>query len=136
MTNPKGEFQRDKFLLLMLASIFAIQAGVFVFGVTKCLSLDGGLRNCPDLGRRYDQTFGVMVATTLALLTGAQMTKASIRRPSLDDHDDASASPLPLQLQQPSPRQFSASDPPRSGQEPLASRQEPPQSSRKPNSQS
>ena len=76
MTKPKAEFQRDKFLLRMLATIFVVQACVFVYGFALCMN-GGGLRNCPDVGRRYDQTFGVMVATTLALLTGAQLTKSS-----------------------------------------------------------
>ena len=76
MTNSKSEFQRDKFLLRMLATIFVVQACVFIYGFALCMN-SGGLRNCPDVGRRYDQTFGVMVATTLALLTGAQLTKTS-----------------------------------------------------------
>ena len=31
---------------------------------------NGGLKSCPKLGDRYEQTFNVMIATTLALLTG------------------------------------------------------------------
>ena len=31
---------------------------------------NGGLKTCPSLGDRYEQTFAVMIATTLALLTG------------------------------------------------------------------
>ena len=69
-------FRRDQFLLYMLASIFLVQACIFVYGVTRCLNQPGMLRNCPDIGRRYDQTFGVMVATTLALLTGSQLSQS------------------------------------------------------------
>ena len=76
MTKFKGEFQRDKFLLKMLATIFLVQACIFVYGFTQCMQ-SGGIKNCPEVGRRYDQTFGVMVATTLALLTGSQLTKTS-----------------------------------------------------------
>ena len=70
----KQEFQKEKFLLSMLACIFLVQASVFVYGFTKCMN-SGGIKNCPEVGRRYDQTFGLMVATTLALLTGSQLVK-------------------------------------------------------------
>ena len=136
MTKPKGEFQRDKFLLLMLASIFSVQAGVFIFGVTKCLSLKGALQNCPEIGRRYDQTFGVMVATTLALLTGAQMKKGSSSRSYSDDRDDASVSQLPPQVQQSLPKKPPAPDLSSSSQEASSSPQAPQPSSGKKNRQS
>lgn len=71
-------FKRDQFLLWMLAAIFATQAFIFLFAVTQCVRMPGGIRNCPDIGRRYDQTFGVMVATTLALLTGSQLTQPPV----------------------------------------------------------
>jgi len=53
----------------MLAGIFTFQAGVFVMGVYYCAN-HGGLKSCPEIGRRYEATFAVMIATTLALLTG------------------------------------------------------------------
>ena len=56
----------------MLAGIFTFQAGVFAFGLYTC-SKSGGLKACPEIGRRYDQTFNVMVATVLALLTGSAL---------------------------------------------------------------
>jgi hypothetical protein len=28
-----------------------------------------GLKSCPEIGKRYEATFAVMIATTLALLT-------------------------------------------------------------------
>ena len=61
---------KEKFLMWMLASVFAFQAGVFTFAVVKCSKFDANKVQgaCPDLGRRYDQTFGVMIATILALL--------------------------------------------------------------------
>jgi len=61
---------RERFLLYMLAGIFTFQAGVFGFGLYYC-SQAGGLQSCPELGKRYEQTFNVMIATTLALLTGS-----------------------------------------------------------------
>ena len=65
---------KERFLLYMLAGIFTFQAGVFGFGLYKCAE-NGGLQACPNLGERYEQTFNVMIATTLALLTGSQLSK-------------------------------------------------------------
>lgn len=65
---------KERFLLYMLAGIFTFQAGVFSFGLYTC-SKFGGLKACPEIGKRYDQTFNVMVATTLALLTGSALQK-------------------------------------------------------------
>ena len=65
---------RENFLLWMLAGIFAFQAGIFGFGVYYC-SVNGGFKACPEIGRRYEQTFSVMIATTLALLTGSALKK-------------------------------------------------------------
>ena len=63
---------KERFLLYMLAGIFTFQAGVFGFGLYKCTQ-NGGLQACPNLGDRYEQTFNVMIATTLALLTGSAL---------------------------------------------------------------
>lgn len=60
--NPKV------FLLKMLASIFLVQAGIFAYGMIICTKI--GPEKCPNLGDRYEKTFNVMIATTLALLTG------------------------------------------------------------------
>ena len=64
---------KERFLLYMLAGIFAFQAGVFGMGLYYC-SNNGGLQSCPKLGDRYEQTFNVMIATTLALLTGSAIS--------------------------------------------------------------
>jgi len=63
---------KDKFLLYMLAGIFTFQASLFGIGFYFCAT-NGGLKSCPDIGDRYEQTFNVMVATTLALLTGSAL---------------------------------------------------------------
>ena len=65
---------KERFLLYMLAGIFAFQAGTFAVGLYYCAN-NGGLKSCPDLGDRYEQTFNVMIATTLALLTGSALSK-------------------------------------------------------------
>ena len=64
---------KEKFLLYMLAGIFTFQAGVFGVGLYYCAN-NGGLQSCPKLGDRYEQTFNVMIATTLALLTGSAIS--------------------------------------------------------------
>ena len=58
----------------MLAGIFTFQAGVFGVGLYYCAN-NGGLQSCPEIGDRYEATFAVMVATTLALLTGKVSNK-------------------------------------------------------------
>ena len=63
---------KERFLLYMLAGIFTFQAGMLGFGVYYC-SKNGGIETCPTIGDRYEQTFNVMVATTLALLTGSAL---------------------------------------------------------------
>jgi hypothetical protein len=64
---------KEKFLLYMLAGIFTFQAGVFGMGLYYCAN-NGGLESCPRLGDRYEQTFNVMVATVLALMTGSALS--------------------------------------------------------------
>ena len=63
--------KRETFLLYMLGGIFAFQASVFVFGIVICTRL-GGIKACPDIGDYYRNTFNVMIATTLALLTNGK----------------------------------------------------------------
>ena len=63
---------KEKFLLYMLAGIFTFQAGALGVGIYYCTT-NGGIQSCPDLGDRYEQTFNVMIATTLALLTGSAL---------------------------------------------------------------
>lgn len=60
-------FNREKFLFRLLAGIFLWQGVIFTYGLTACLSL-GGIKQCPEIGERYENTVNVMVATTLALL--------------------------------------------------------------------
>ncbi len=68
---------KERFLLWMLATIFTYQAGIFSFALYKCSTIETEqiAQVCPKLGERYDRTFSVMVATTLALLTGSALTK-------------------------------------------------------------
>ena len=72
--------RRERFLLYMLAGIFTYQATVFAFGLWQCSRVQPQIAIktvCPDIGKRYDQTFSLMVATTLALLTGSTIGKTN-----------------------------------------------------------
>ena len=69
---------KERFLLYMLAGIFTYQASVFTYGLYQCSQVSPQIaikEVCPDIGKRYDQTFSLMVATTLALLTGSKLTE-------------------------------------------------------------
>ena len=63
---------KERFLLYMLAGIFTFQAGMLGFGVHWCAN-NGGIKTCPKISQTYEQTFNVMIATTLALLTGSAL---------------------------------------------------------------
>ena len=96
-------FNRERFLFWMLAGIFIWQAVIFSVGVWSCF-MAGGLPACPTLGDRYENTVNVMVATTLALLTGGAVVGATVNRgreggPSSEE--PAAAKPRKPQTSQP-----------------------------------
>jgi hypothetical protein len=66
---------KEKFLLYMLAGIFSFQAIVFGAGLYFCTKSQNVTEVCPNIGDRYEQTFNVMIATTLALITGTALSK-------------------------------------------------------------
>ena len=68
---------KQDFLLKLLAGIFMFQACVFGFGIFYC-SRNGGIEECPTIGQRYEQTFNVAIATTLALLTGTAISNKDV----------------------------------------------------------
>ena len=100
-------FNRERFLLYMLAGIFIWQAAVFTFGAISCFQ-KGGREACPNLGDRYENTVGIMVATTLALLGAGAVT--SQKKPSVSDPVSPLASPLPPRPE-PLRSPFPSSDP-------------------------
>ncbi len=65
---------RERFLLTMLATVFASQVGLLGYGVYECAQ-HGGLKACPKISETFQNTYGTIIATTLALLTGSQLTK-------------------------------------------------------------
>ncbi len=70
---------REKWLLSILTGIFSVQAIVLIYGVRICANVtpQQTIRTiCPEIGQRFDVTFGTMVATTLALLTGSSLAAA------------------------------------------------------------
>jgi len=77
-------FNREKFLLFMLAGIFIWQAAIFSYGVIGCFQ-KGGKEACPNLGDRYENTVNVMVATTLALLGAGAVASVSQKKSSTSD---------------------------------------------------
>ena len=68
---------KQDFLLKLLAGIFMFQACVFGFGIFYC-ARNGGIAECPTIGQRYEQTFNVAIATTLALLTGTAISNKDV----------------------------------------------------------
>ena len=78
-------FNREKFLLFLLGTIFAYQAAVFAFGIWTCSRVRPTLSIrdvCPEIGKRYESTFSVMIATTLALISGSVVGKGGPDRPN------------------------------------------------------
>lgn len=65
------------FLLYVLCAVFATQAGMLFYAGLWCAknsrAPETGVLLCPDLGQRYEETFTMMIQTTLALLTGAHL---------------------------------------------------------------
>ena len=76
---PNKEFNKEKYLLLLLGAIFAFQGALFGTGLFLCARGDAA-KQCPKIGDRYEQTFNVMIATTLALLTGSAVAGASKKK--------------------------------------------------------
>ena len=63
---------KERLLLYLLAGIFTFQAGTLGLGLYYCAQ-NGGLQSCPEIGDKYEQTFNVMITSTLALLTGSAL---------------------------------------------------------------
>lgn len=132
-------FNREKFLLYMLAGLLAWQAAIFSYGVVLCSRVTPQTNVtlvCPEIGSRFDKFVQTTLGAVLGLLAGAAALSTNQRPRSSDDDRDASASPRPLQLQQPFPESSSASDLPQSERGASSSRQESAPSSRKRNHQS
>ena len=67
---------RERFLLWFLAAIISSQIIFLAWGAHYCAQ-NGGLAACPELAKRWETTYGVAIATVLALLTGRALTPPS-----------------------------------------------------------
>tara|TARA_R100000005_G_C5000135_1_gene206968 strand:- start:2663 stop:2881 length:219 start_codon:yes stop_codon:yes gene_type:complete len=59
---------KEKILLGFLGAIFTAQVCFLGTGVIYCME-NGGLKACPEIGKRVEMTFAGMTATVLALIT-------------------------------------------------------------------
>lgn len=60
--------QKEKVLLSFLGVIFSAQIFYLGIGLFYCYG-HGGLKTCPEIGKRAEVTFAGMTATVLALIT-------------------------------------------------------------------
>jgi len=60
--------QKEKVLLSFLAIVFVAQILFYGIGLGFCMR-NGGLKACPDIGKRGEIMFAGMTATVLALIT-------------------------------------------------------------------
>ncbi len=67
-SSSSRSFKERPFLFKMLAVIFIVEAVFLGLGLIKCKTL----KECPKLGDRTQQLFGVAIATTLSLLTNKE----------------------------------------------------------------
>jgi hypothetical protein len=77
-------FNRERFLLCLLAGILSWQAGIFTFALVKCAQKGDSVRQvCPMIGDRYETFVNTSLGAVLGLLAGGAVG-ASTRR-SRDD---------------------------------------------------
>ena len=68
------EFNREKFLLFILAGLLFWQSALFTFGLLMCSRVQPINKItdiCPDIGRRYDHYVQSTLAAVLGLLAGS-----------------------------------------------------------------
>ena len=103
-------FNREKFLLYMLAGLLAWQAAIFSYGVVLCSRVvpqtDVGVV-CPEIGSRFDKFVQTTLGAVLGLLAGAAAISSSNQRNSSTSDRalplDESHRQRPQQLPQPFP---------------------------------
>jgi len=64
---------KQKFLLKLLATIFGVQMSLLGFEMYRCFQSEHPMQECPQVEHTFEKTFNVIIATTLALLTGASI---------------------------------------------------------------
>ena len=92
------KFNREKFLLYMLAGLLAWQAAIFSYGVVVCSRVSPQTNLtlvCPDIGGRFDKFVQTTLGAVHGLLAGAAALSTNQRSQPSGDDRDASASQLP-----------------------------------------
>lgn len=87
-------FNRERFLLYLLAGLLGWQATIFSFGVVLCsrvTPLAEISTVCPELGNRFDKFVQTTLGAVLGLLAGAAALSTNQKKPSTSDP----VSPLP-----------------------------------------
>lgn len=75
-SGGKGEFKPLPFLYKMLLGIFVVEALFLGFSFKACMDLTRNTpgttvqEQCPRIGERAENLFGVSIATVLSLMTG------------------------------------------------------------------
>ena len=64
---------KQKFLLKLLATVFGVQMSLLGLEMYRCFSSEHPMQECPQVENTFEKTFNVIIATTLALLTGASI---------------------------------------------------------------
>ena len=79
MADPKMKpFNREKFLLWLLAGLLGWQAGIFTYATVKCATLKMPLTiqdTCPNLADNYSKFVQVTLGAVLGLLAGHSSSK-------------------------------------------------------------
>ena len=78
-------FNREKFLLYMLAGLLAWQAAIFSYGVVLCSRVTPQTNVgvvCPEIGSRFDKFVQTTLGAVLGLLAGAAAISSSTQRNS------------------------------------------------------
>jgi hypothetical protein len=81
-------FNRERFLLYLLAGLLGWQATIFSFGVVLCsrvTPLAEISTVCPELGNRFDKFVQTTLGAVLGLLAGAAALSTNQRKPSTSD---------------------------------------------------
>jgi len=69
---------KQKFLLKLLATVFGVQMALLGFEMYRCFSSNHPMQECPQVENTFEKTFNVIIATTLALLTGSAISKKDV----------------------------------------------------------
>ena len=97
-------FNRERFLLLLLAALLGWQAAIFSYGVFMCSRVSPQENIgvvCPEIGSRFDKFVQTTLGAVLGLLAGAAAISTTQRQTSSSGDRDVSASvpPQPSKVQ-------------------------------------